>query len=39
MIGAVLSHFFILGPSTVPALVLGVLAATVVFTHRDQILA
>ena len=39
MIGAVLSHLFILGPSAVPALVLGVLAAAVVFTHRDQISA
>jgi putative oxidoreductase len=39
MIGAVLSHFFILGPSAVPALALGVLAAAVVFTHRDQISA
>jgi putative oxidoreductase len=39
MIGAVLSHLFILGPSAVPALALGVLAAAVVFTHHDQILA
>lgn len=39
MTGAVLSHLFILGPSAVSALVLGVLAAAVVFTHHDQISA
>lgn len=36
MIGAVLAHLLILGPSAVPALVLGVLAAYVAFSHRDQ---
>ena len=39
MIGAVLSHLFILGPSAVPALVLGLLAAAVVYIHRDQLTA
>lgn len=37
MIGAVLAHWFILGPSAVPALVLGVLSATILFVHREQI--
>lgn len=37
MIGAVVAHFVILGPSAVPAIVLGVLAAMVVWVHRDQI--
>lgn len=37
MIGAVLAHIFIIGPSAVPALALGVLAAIVATAHRDQI--
>ena len=37
MIGAVLAHLVILGPSTVPAIVLGVLAALVLWHHRDQL--
>jgi hypothetical protein len=37
MIGAVLAHVFIIGPSAVPALVLGLLAALVAYAHRDQI--
>lgn len=37
MIGAVLSHLLILGPSAVPALVLGALAAVVLYLHRDQL--
>jgi len=37
MIGAVLAHLVILGPSAVPALILGLLAAAVLFLHRDQI--
>lgn len=36
MIGAALAHLFVIGPSAVPALVLGALAAVVVYTHRDQ---
>ncbi|MGR3634943.1 MAG: DoxX family protein [Shimia sp.] len=36
MIGAVLTHLLILGPSAVPALVLGVIAAYVAYAHRDQ---
>jgi uncharacterized membrane protein YphA (DoxX/SURF4 family) len=36
MIGAVLAHLFILGPSAVPAAVLGILSAIVAFAYRDQ---
>lgn len=38
MIGAVLAHLFIIGPSAVPALALGILAAITVFAHRDQVM-
>lgn len=34
MFGAVLAHLFILGPSALPALTLGVLAAIVAFNSR-----
>lgn len=37
MIGAVLSHLLFIGPSAIPALVLGVLAAIVAYAHRDQL--
>lgn len=37
MTGAVLAHIFIIGPSLVPALVLGVLSALILFLHRDQL--
>jgi putative oxidoreductase len=37
MIGAILAHLFILGPSAVPALVLGLICAAVIYLHRDQI--
>jgi hypothetical protein len=37
MIGAILAHLVILGPSAVPALVLGVLSAFILYSHRDQI--
>lgn len=36
MIGAVLAHLFILGPTAVPALFLGVLSAIVAYAYRDQ---
>ena len=36
MIGAVFTHWFILGPSAVPALVLGTLATIIVYVHREQ---
>jgi len=37
MVGAVLTHWFILGPSAVPATVLGLLCAAVLYIHRTQI--
>lgn len=37
MIGAVLTHLFILGPSFVPALILGLLAASLVYRHRPSV--
>lgn len=38
MFGAVLAHLLVLGPSAVPALVLGVLAAFIAWTHKEQVL-
>ena len=37
MVGAVLTHWFILGPSAFPALILGLLCAVVLFILRAQI--
>ena len=37
MAGAVLSHWFILGPSAVPAIILGLLCAAVLYIYRTQI--
>lgn len=37
MVGAVLTHLLILGPSAVPAIVLGLLCAAVLYIHRSQI--
>jgi putative oxidoreductase len=37
MVGAVLTHWFILGPSAVPAIVLGLLCAAVLYIYRIQI--
>lgn len=37
MVGAVMTHWFILGPSAVPAVVLGLLCSAVLYIHRDQI--
>ena len=37
MAAAVLFHLLVLGPSFVPALVLGILAAIILWQHRDQI--
>jgi len=39
MVGAVLTHWFIIGPSALPAIVLGLLSAAVLYLHRDQISA
>lgn len=36
MIGAVFAHLAVLGPPVFPAAVLGILAAVVVYYHRDQ---
>lgn len=37
MVGAVLTHLLILGPSAAPAIVLGLLCSAVLYIHRDQI--
>lgn len=37
MIGAVLAHLFILGPGSIPAVVLGLLSAVVLYAYRDQL--
>jgi len=39
MIGAVLAHLLVLGPSAMPALVLGILSAYLVWTARKQLSA
>lgn len=38
MVGAVLAHLLILGPSALPALVLGLLSAFVLYGHREQLM-
>jgi putative oxidoreductase len=37
MIGAVLAHLLILGPSALPALILGLISAVIFWAHRDQL--
>ena len=37
MVGAVLTHLLILGPSAVPAIILGLICAGVLYLHRTQI--
>lgn len=37
MVGAVLAHWLIIGPSAVPAIVLGLICTAVMVLHRDQI--
>ncbi len=37
MVGAVLTHLFILGPSAFPAIILGLLCTAVLYIHRHQI--
>jgi putative oxidoreductase len=37
MVGAVLTHWFILGPSAVPAMVLGLFCSAVLYIYRTQI--
>ena len=37
MLGAVLTHYFILGPSAVPAIVLGLLSTYILYYYRGQL--
>lgn len=37
MVGACLTHWFILGPSAMPAIALGLLCTAVIYIHRYQI--
>ncbi|MGR3660247.1 MAG: DoxX family protein [Paracoccaceae bacterium] len=37
MAGAVMAHFLILGPSALPAIILGLLSAVTLYAYRDQI--
>jgi uncharacterized membrane protein YphA (DoxX/SURF4 family) len=37
MVGAVMTHWFILGPSAVPAIVVGLVCTTVIYIYRYQI--
>lgn len=37
MVGALLAHLLILGPSAVPAVILGLICAVVLYLHKDQI--
>lgn len=37
MAGAVLAHLFLIGPSAVPALILGILSAVVAYAYRGQL--
>lgn len=37
MIGAVLAHLLILGPSAVPAMILGILSAVILYAYRSQL--
>jgi putative oxidoreductase len=37
MIGATLAHLFILGPSAVPAIILGLISAVIFYVHRGQL--
>ena len=36
MVGAILAHLLILGPSSIPALVLGLMCSTVIYLHKTQ---
>lgn len=37
MVGAVIAHLALLGPSALPALGLGLLSATIVWTHKGDL--
>ena len=36
MVGAVLVHVFILGPSAIPAMILGLLCCLIIYLHKEQ---
>ncbi len=37
MTGATPAHLFLLGPSAVPAIILGLISAVIFYMHRDQL--
>ena len=37
MTGAVIAHFTVIGPSAIPAAILGLLSAAILVAHRDQL--
>ena len=37
MIGAVIAHLTIIGPSAIPAAILGLMSGFVLWSHRDQL--
>ena len=37
MVGATLTHWFIIGPSAVPAIVLGLMCSFVLYQYRNQV--
>ena len=37
MIGAVVAHFAVIGPTAVPAAILGLLSAVILYSHRNQL--
>ena len=37
MVGAVIAHLALLGPSAIPALALGLLSAIVLYAHKNQL--
>jgi len=37
MVAAVLSHIFLIGPTAVPAIILGLLSAVVLYIYRSQV--
>ncbi|MEI6419145.1 MAG: DoxX family protein, partial [Sphingomonadales bacterium] len=37
MVGATLAHLLVLGPSAMPAIVLGLICAGIIWLHRDQL--
>ena len=37
MVGAVLAHLFVLGPSALPAISLGIISSVIFYAHRHQL--